>query len=73
MSTIMLFASKTFMSQHLLNEDGEGLVEPLEGNKLWQMMDMFTTFCSPNVKNLVASFKHHLNIKGEGTSLTLQL
>jgi hypothetical protein len=60
----MLVASKTFMSQHLLNRDGEGLVELIKRNKLWQMMDMFTTLCSPNVKNLVASFKHLLNNKG---------
>jgi hypothetical protein len=52
----MLAASETFMSQKLLIKDGEGPVEPLKGNKSWQMMDKFTTFCSPNVKNLVASF-----------------
>jgi hypothetical protein len=53
----MLVVTKTFMFQHLLNEDGEELVEPLKGNKLWQMMDKFTTFYSPNVNNLVALSK----------------
>ncbi len=57
MLTIMLVVTKTFMFQHLLNEDGEELVEPLKGNKLWQMMDKFTTFYSPNVNNLVALSK----------------
>jgi hypothetical protein len=60
----MLATSKTFVSQHLLNDNGEGPVEPLKGNKLWQMMDRFTTFCFPNVNNLVASCKHRLNNKG---------
>jgi hypothetical protein len=33
-STIMLVASKTFLSKHFLNEDGKGLVEVLKGKKL---------------------------------------
>ncbi len=28
-------------------------------------MDKFMTLCSPNIKNLVASFKHHPSNKGE--------
>ncbi len=32
--TIMLVASKTFLSKHFLNEDGGGLVEVLKGKKL---------------------------------------
>jgi hypothetical protein len=49
-STInVLVASKMFMSQQLFNEDGDRLVKPLKGNKLCQVMDKFTTLCSPNV------------------------
>jgi hypothetical protein len=57
---IMLATSKTFFSQHLLNEDGEGSMEVLKGKKLHQMMDKFVTLFSPNIQNLVASFKHRL-------------
>ncbi len=56
--------SKTFLAKHLLNENGEGLVEFLKGNKLHQVMDKFVTLCSPNIK-MVASFKHHPTNKGE--------
>jgi hypothetical protein len=35
-STIVLFMSKTFLFYHLSNEDGEGLVEFFEGEKLNQ-------------------------------------
>jgi hypothetical protein len=52
------------MAKHLFNEDGEGLVEVLKGTKLHQVVDKFTTLCSPNVRNLVALFKHHSNNKG---------
>jgi hypothetical protein len=55
--------SKTFLFEHLLNEDGEGLVEILKGNKLRQMMDKFIMLSSPNVRNLVAFFKHWLRNK----------
>ncbi len=49
----------------MFNEDGEGLTKPLKGDKLCQvMMDKFTTLCSPNVRNLVASFKHCPSNKG---------
>ncbi len=55
---------QNLLVEHLFNEDGEGLVEFLKGNKLHHVMDKFTTLCSPNVRNLVALFKHHLNNKG---------
>jgi hypothetical protein len=58
MSTIALATSKTFLFKHLLNEDREGQGEVLKGEKLCQMMDKFITLSSPNVQNLVASFKH---------------
>jgi hypothetical protein len=39
-------------------------MELLNGDKLVQGMDKFTTPCSPNVRNLVAFFKHWLCIVG---------
>jgi hypothetical protein len=47
-----------FFFEHLLNKDGEGLVEVFKGEKLRQMIDKFITLFSPNIQNLVASFKH---------------
>jgi hypothetical protein len=64
MSTIPLATSKTFLSKHLLNEDGEGLMEVLKGDKLHLMMDKFIALSSPNVYNLVASFEHWQGIEG---------
>jgi hypothetical protein len=57
-STIALVVNNLFFSKHLLNEDGEGLVEVLKGNKLHQMMDMFIALFLPNVWNFLAPFKH---------------
>jgi hypothetical protein len=57
-SAITLATSKTFLLEHLPKEDGQGLVEVLKGDKLWQVMDKFLALSSPNVWNLVASFKH---------------
>jgi len=57
-SAIPLTTSKTFLLKHLLNEDGEGLVEVLKDDKLCQVMDKFIALSSPNVHNLVTSFKH---------------
>ncbi len=48
-SAIALVANNYFFSKHLLNEDGEGLIEVLKGNKLHQMMDMFIVLFLPNV------------------------
>jgi hypothetical protein len=48
-TTIVLVANKTFLSKHLLNEDGKGLVEVSKGNKLRQMMDKFIALSLPNV------------------------
>jgi hypothetical protein len=56
--TITLVANKTFFTKHLLNKDGEGIVEVLKGKKLRQVMDKFRTLSSFNVYNLDASFKH---------------
>jgi hypothetical protein len=55
---IALVANKTFLSEHLLNKDGKGPVEVLKGHKLHQVMDKFIALSSPNIQNLIASFKH---------------
>jgi hypothetical protein len=49
MSAIVLVISRTFLSKHLLDEDGEGPMEVLNGNKLHQAMDKFIMLSSPNV------------------------
>ncbi len=69
LSTIVLVASKSFLSHHLLNEDGEGLVETLKRKKLCPVMENFTTLYSPNVRNLVSSFKHILGNRGYTSSI----
>jgi len=66
---ITLVVSKFFFFEHLLNKDGKGLVEVLKGKKLQQMMDKFITLFSPNVQNLVASFKHRSWNKGYISSI----
>jgi len=55
---------QNLLAKHSFNGDGEGLLEFLKGNKLHQVMDKFMTLCCPNVRNLVALFKHHPNNKG---------
>ncbi len=55
--------SKIFILKHLLNKDGQGLMEILKGDKLRQVMEKFLALFFPNVQNLVASFKHRLGSK----------
>ncbi len=55
---IVLAASNFFLSEHLLKENGEGPMEVLKCNKLHQMVDKFIALSSPNIWNLVISFKH---------------
>jgi hypothetical protein len=45
------------MFEHLLNKDGDKLGEPIKGDILCQMMEKFTTLCSPNIKNLIVSYR----------------
>ncbi len=52
------------MVEHLFNEDGEGPTIFLKGDKLHQVMDKFMTLCFPNIRKLMALFKHHSNNKG---------
>jgi hypothetical protein len=40
-STIILNASKAFLAHHLFNEDGEGLMEILQGEKLDKVINKF--------------------------------
>jgi hypothetical protein len=51
--TIALFMSKTFLSRHLFNEDGQGLVELLKGKKLNQTLLKFAPMCFPSICNLI--------------------
>jgi hypothetical protein len=60
-SVITLSTNKSFLSCHLFNKDGEGLVEFLKGAKVNQMLLKFAPLCSLNMRNLVVSLKHHLN------------
>jgi hypothetical protein len=55
---ITLVANKTFISMHLLYEDGDDPTELLRGDKLNEMMDTFIKFCSFNSWNLISSLKH---------------
>jgi len=58
---IALFVSKTFLSHHLFNEDGQGLVELLKGENLNKMLLKFTPLCSPDIHNFITSLNHHLS------------
>jgi hypothetical protein len=60
MSMISLSASKTFLVRHLLAECNDGKVELFKTEELEQIQNKFYELSSPNVRNLVASFKHHL-------------
>jgi hypothetical protein len=61
---IDLIKSKTFLFVHLLIEDGDGLVELLQGEKLNEVMDKFIKFYFPNIRNLISSLKHHPRSQG---------
>jgi hypothetical protein len=71
--TITLNASKAFLAHHLFNEDGEGLVEILQGEKLDKVINKFQPLCSPNIQNLIAFFKHSIGIKGPMNNILLKL
>ncbi len=60
LKAIAFAVNKFFLSKHLLNGDGQGPVEVLKGDKLCQVMDKFLALFSPNVHNLVTSFKRRL-------------
>jgi hypothetical protein len=68
--TIALNANKAFLAHHLFNEDGEGHVEILEGEKLDKAINKFQPFCSSNIQNLVTSF--NAGIKSPGDNIFLE-
>ncbi len=47
--TIALAGNKTFFFEHVVNKDVTSLMELLKIMKLHEMMDKFTTMCSPNI------------------------
>ncbi len=53
--TIALFANKSFLSRHLFDEDGKGLVELFKGEKLNQTLLKFIPLCSLGIWNLITS------------------
>ncbi len=67
--TITLVASKTFLPEHLFDKDGKGQVEVFKGDKLHQVMDKFIMLSSPDVWNLVASFKYRPGNKRHVSSI----
>lgn len=63
-STIALAVSKTFLAQQLFNASVIGLVQHLKGDMLYQVMEKFLPFCSPNIQNMILTFQHHPGNKG---------
>jgi len=61
---ITLSTSKMFFYRHLFNEDGEGPVEVLKGEKLDQTLLKFAPLCFDGICYLIASLKHHLGDLG---------
>ncbi len=60
MFAISLNANKNFLAKHLLDDCKDGKVELFKGEQFEQIQDKFCEINSPNIHNLVASFKHHL-------------
>jgi len=60
MFAISLSAIKTFLARHLLDNCSNGKVELFKGEQLEQIQDKFYELSSPNIRNLIASFKHCL-------------
>ncbi len=52
--------SKTFLMNYLFNDSSNGTVELLKGEQLKHIQNKLYELSSPNVCNLVASFKCHL-------------
>jgi len=63
-STTGFFMSKSFLSQHLFNEDGDDPIKLLKGEHLNKVMDDFMPLCFPNICNLVVLFKRHSTNRG---------
>jgi hypothetical protein len=61
LSATSLIVNIFFLSKHLFNKDGDKPIELLKGDKLYQVMDKFTTLYSLYIQNLVAFYKQRLN------------
>jgi hypothetical protein len=61
---IALATNKTFFSPHLFNEDGQGTIELLKGDKFHEISLKFILLCSPNIHNIISSVKHRLKKVG---------
>jgi hypothetical protein len=57
---ISLNVNKTFLITHLFDDNGDGLMDLLKGKQLEQIQNKFLKLNLPNVRNLVAFFKHRL-------------
>ena len=55
-STIALFASKEFLTNHLFHH-GEGEKEILKGEEMEEVMDRFQMLSSPSIQNVISSFR----------------
>jgi hypothetical protein len=55
---ISLRANKYLLAKHLFNDNNGNNMELLKGKQLEHIQDKFIELNSPNVCNLVASFKH---------------
>jgi len=55
---IALATNKTLLFCHLFNEDGQGTIKFLKGDKLNETLLKFTPLCSPNIHNLISLIKH---------------
>ncbi len=57
---ISLSANKTFLARHLLDDCNNGTMELFNGEQVEHIYDKFCELNSPNICNLVTSFKHCL-------------
>jgi hypothetical protein len=70
---IVSLTSKRFFFRQLFNEDGEGPMELLIGEKLNQTLVKFAPLCYFSIRNLIVSLKHRLgNLGSIGCILKLK-
>ncbi len=55
-----LSANNTFLVRHLFNDCSDGITELFKGEQLEHIQDKFCELSSPDIRNLIASFKHCL-------------
>ncbi len=56
---ISLSANKTFLASYLLDDSSNDIVEFFKGEYLEHILDKLCELTSPNIRNLVVSFKWH--------------